>query len=48
MSTTYHAVGWTPFKKRYDIVLALAIVGYLAAFVLVSKIVRGGDESLSD
>lgn len=33
MSHTLRAVSWTPFKKRYDLVLLTAVVAYLAAFV---------------
>ncbi len=33
MSHTFQAVGWNPFKVRYDRVLAVAIVGWIAAFV---------------
>lgn len=33
MSHVRVAVGWTPFKKRFDGVLVLLVVAYLAAFV---------------
>lgn len=33
MSVDYRAISWTPEKKRYDTVLALLVLGYLAAFV---------------
>ncbi len=33
MSHAYRAVGWTPSKKRYDLVLAGAVLGYLGLFV---------------
>ena len=33
MSVEYRAISWTPEKKRYDTVLALLILAYLAAFV---------------
>ncbi|MEM9478263.1 MAG: Rieske 2Fe-2S domain-containing protein [Verrucomicrobiota bacterium] len=35
MSASYKAVGWNAFKKRYDLVLALSVVGFLVAFVAV-------------
>ena len=40
MSHAYRAVNWSPFKRRYDIVMALGIVAFLAIFVLVSKMLR--------
>ena len=33
MSHALQAVSWTPFKKRYDLVLTALVVLYLAAFV---------------
>jgi len=33
MSVSYKAVGWNPFKIRYDMVLAAAVVLFLVAFV---------------
>ncbi|MBK8979925.1 MAG: ferric reductase-like transmembrane domain-containing protein [Planctomycetes bacterium] len=36
MSHSYRAVGWNGFKRRYDAVLAAAIVGYLTVFMAVS------------
>lgn len=30
MSVAYQAIGWNPFKRRYDTVLALLVVAYLA------------------
>lgn len=33
MSVEYRAISWTPEKKRYDTILALLILGYLATFV---------------
>ena len=32
MSIEYRAISWTPEKKRYDTVLALLVLGYLATF----------------
>ncbi len=34
MSAGYRAVQWTPFKKRYDLVLLLGVAAYLTAFFL--------------
>ena len=48
MSTSYRAVQWTPYKKRYDAVLAVAIAGYLAAFFLASRLLHRGDVRISD
>jgi nitrite reductase/ring-hydroxylating ferredoxin subunit/DMSO/TMAO reductase YedYZ heme-binding membrane subunit len=48
MSVAYRPIQWTAFKKRYDAVLAGGIIAYLAAFVLVSKLVSRGDERISD
>lgn len=48
MSVGYKAVQWTPGKRVYDIVLALCIGGYLAAFVVVGRAVWGGDRAISD
>lgn len=36
MSVTYHAVGWSTFKKRYDLILWLGIVLFLVVFCGVS------------
>lgn len=36
MSHAYRAITWTPFKKRYDRLLALTIVAYLVTFVGVT------------
>jgi sulfoxide reductase heme-binding subunit YedZ len=35
MSVSYRAVGWNPFKKRYDLVLAASVIAFLAAFVAI-------------
>jgi len=32
MSVSYKAVGWNPFKRRYDIILLAIVVAYLALF----------------
>lgn len=33
MSATYKAVHWSPYKRRYDLVVAGGVVGYLAIFL---------------
>jgi nitrite reductase/ring-hydroxylating ferredoxin subunit/DMSO/TMAO reductase YedYZ heme-binding membrane subunit len=35
VSEGYRAVGWTPHKRRYDLLVAGAILGYVAIFVAV-------------
>lgn len=42
MSHRYQAVIWTPFKKRYDRLLAAAIVAYVVTFVIVSMTLYRG------
>ena len=32
MSTTYKAVGWNAFKRRYDLVLTLVVLAFVAVF----------------
>jgi methionine sulfoxide reductase heme-binding subunit len=48
MSVGYQAVQWNPNKRRYDLVLAACVAGYLAAFVLLGKLVHRGDRAISD
>ena len=38
MSASYKAVGWNAFKKRYDVVLGIAIVLFLAVFIGVGLV----------
>jgi nitrite reductase/ring-hydroxylating ferredoxin subunit/DMSO/TMAO reductase YedYZ heme-binding membrane subunit len=38
MSHALQAVGWTPFKKRYDLVLIAVVVAYLLTFVGVGLV----------
>ncbi len=40
MSTSYQAVGWNSFKKRYDWFLAVGIVGFLGAFIVAGLLVK--------
>lgn len=35
MSATYRAVNWNPHKKRYDLILAIGVLVYLVAFVVL-------------
>jgi nitrite reductase/ring-hydroxylating ferredoxin subunit/DMSO/TMAO reductase YedYZ heme-binding membrane subunit len=36
MSVSYRAVGWNKFKKRYDLLLVIGIILYIALFMAVS------------
>ena len=40
MSVSYQAVGWNPFKKRYDSLLGLGVVAFLGSFIGVGVFVR--------
>lgn len=42
MSTTYQAVHWTPHKKKYDRVMLVLMVVYLAVFVAVQLLTHPG------
>ena len=48
MSAGYTTVQWTPYKKRYDLVLATLVVAYLVIFVGVGKLRWRGDHAISD
>ena len=48
MSATFRLISWTPYKKRYDLVMAGLIVGYSVAFVLAGKIFWRGGHAISD
>ena len=37
MITSYRAIGWNAFRKRYDLVLSVVIVAFLTVFVVVGK-----------
>jgi len=45
MSARYTPVGWTPAKRRYDLVLAAAILSFL---VLFQRLGSGGNPALDD
>ena len=40
MSTTYRAVAWNPQKRRYDVVAAGLLLGFLVVFLGVQATVR--------
>jgi nitrite reductase/ring-hydroxylating ferredoxin subunit/DMSO/TMAO reductase YedYZ heme-binding membrane subunit len=40
MSATYRAVSWNPQKRRYDLVAATMIVGFLAVAIAVQAVLR--------
>jgi nitrite reductase/ring-hydroxylating ferredoxin subunit/DMSO/TMAO reductase YedYZ heme-binding membrane subunit len=43
-----HGLQWTPYKKRYDLVLAGAITTYLIAFFTAGKLSWRGRHAISD
>jgi sulfoxide reductase heme-binding subunit YedZ len=47
MSATFRLISWTPYKRRYDLVMAGLVVGYLAAFILVGRLVWRGQHAIS-
>ena len=47
MSHDYKTVGWTPFKKRFDLWMLFGIVLYLAVFVSVSFLSQPEGESFA-
>ncbi|MCQ8186067.1 ferric reductase-like transmembrane domain-containing protein [Parvularcula maris] len=46
MAHDYKTVTWTPFKKRFDLVLLTAVLLYLAVFVTASSLAQPEGESL--
>jgi len=48
MSATFRFISWTPYKKRYDLVMAAVIVAYLTTFYTVGKLVWRGAHGISD
>jgi len=40
MSTTYRPVSWNPYKRRYDVVIAVTIAGYTAVFLGAEALLR--------
>lgn len=47
MSHQYVTVQWTPYKRRYDLVLAIAVVTYLATFFVIGATVNRGQDAIS-
>src|SRR5439155_12306957 len=47
MSDHFRFISWTPYKKRYDLVLVACIATYVAAFMLVGSVVWRGDHGIS-
>jgi nitrite reductase/ring-hydroxylating ferredoxin subunit/DMSO/TMAO reductase YedYZ heme-binding membrane subunit len=47
MSDRFRFISWTPYKKRYDLVLALCIAAYVAAFMFVGSVIWRGDHGIS-
>ena len=48
MSHGYRLIQWTPYKKRYDLVLAGVVVTYLAVFFVTGKLVWRRQHGISD
>lgn len=48
MSAIYRAVQWNRHKRVYDGLLALGVVGFIAAFFVVSKLTWTGDHAIAD
>ena len=48
MSAGFKLISWTPYKKRYDAVLAASIVLFIVSFYAASKLVHRGQHVISD
>jgi methionine sulfoxide reductase heme-binding subunit len=48
MSVGYRPVQWNEFKKRYDAVLAVGVVAFIAIHFSVSKLTHRGARAISD
>ncbi|MGD9688119.1 MAG: Rieske 2Fe-2S domain-containing protein [Phycisphaerales bacterium] len=48
MSVTYGAIGWNRQKRIYDFVLIGTVIAYIAAFVVVGKVVSGTGDAVHD
>ncbi|RKY17011.1 MAG: (2Fe-2S)-binding protein [Planctomycetota bacterium] len=48
MTDTYTSVQWNPFKKSYDRVLLLGVLGYLVLFVVGGKLLHPGGEHFDE
>ena len=47
MSAEYKAVQWTPFKRAYDVALAIGVGAFLASFVIVSVLTLPPTEQIN-
>jgi sulfoxide reductase heme-binding subunit YedZ len=47
MSDHFRFISWTPYKKRYDLVLVICIATYIAAFMLAGSVTWRGDHGIS-
>jgi nitrite reductase/ring-hydroxylating ferredoxin subunit/DMSO/TMAO reductase YedYZ heme-binding membrane subunit len=47
MSHQYVTVQWTPYKRRYDFVLAVAVATYLATFFVIGTTFNRGQDAIS-
>lgn len=48
MSVGYAAIQWSPHIRRYDLAIAAVVVGFLALFVAIGKLVWRGEHAVSD
>ena len=48
MSASYHAVQWTPYKRRYDLTVIALVLAYVCTFYLGGKLRWRGDHAISD
>ena len=48
MTHGYRAVSWMPFKKRYDLFVAVGVLVYLASFVAATMVAQPGTQSLTE
>jgi nitrite reductase/ring-hydroxylating ferredoxin subunit/DMSO/TMAO reductase YedYZ heme-binding membrane subunit len=47
MSDRFRLISWTPYKKRYDLVMVGCIVAYIAAFMLIGSLAWRGRHATS-
>ncbi len=48
MSVKYQAVQWSPYKRRYDLCLAIGVGAFLITFIVVSKLAWSGSNAIGD
>ena len=48
MGHAYKAVQWTPFKKSYDVTLALGILAYLVSFIVVTHLALAPGQAMTE